>query len=74
MTARCSIAASQAVPPTALSLFRRHIREMRAYAAEIEVVLGKKSPIVKRILSCADSNERALNLVAEREIAKAASK
>lgn len=51
---------------TITGLFRRHLREMRTYAAELEKVLGETSPIVKRIRTCAGSNERALDAVIER--------
>lgn len=50
-------------------LFRKHIEEMRVYADQLEDVLGKKSPIVKRIRSCADSNAAALDRIAARKAA-----
>ena len=40
-----------------------HIKAMRDYAAELEPALGADNPIVKRIRSCAYSNEVALNRV-----------
>lgn len=51
---------------TITGLFRRHLRAMRTYADEVEQVLGDTNPIVKRIRSCAASNERALDAVIER--------
>jgi hypothetical protein len=50
-------------PLNATDLFRRHLREMRLYADTLVAVLGEDSPIVKRIRSCAASNEAALEAV-----------
>ena len=54
-------------PLTVEDLYRRHIREMRRYAGDLEAVLGQESPIVKRIRSCASSNEFALDRVTKRK-------
>ena len=56
MTARPGI-----IHKTVVSIFRGHIAEMRSYATELEASLGPESNIVKRIRSCAQSNEDALN-------------
>lgn len=52
---------SAASLPTVESVFRDHLREMRGYADEIAKTLGDESPIVKRIRSCARSNQEALD-------------
>ena len=48
-------------PRTVEGMYRKHLAEMRSYATEIAATLGEDSAIVKRIRSCADSNEAALN-------------
>jgi hypothetical protein len=54
-------------PLTVEDLYRRHIREMRRYALQLADILGAESPIVKRIQSCATSNEDALDRVTKRK-------
>ena len=49
------------VQKTVVSIFRSHLAEMRSYATELEASFGSESNIVKRIRSCAQSNEDALN-------------
>lgn len=48
---------------TPTCLFYRHIKAMRNYAFSLVPALGDDHPIVKRIRSCADSNELALDSV-----------
>ena len=48
-------------------LFREHIAAMHVYANELSDVLGRESPIVRRIHDCAASNARILDALADRK-------
>jgi hypothetical protein len=49
-------------PETAARLFRRHIAEMRTYAAEVQAIIGN-GPIAQRIRKCAGECEAALDRI-----------
>lgn len=48
-------------PKPPAQLMREHIGAMRSYANELQNVLGFDNPVVKRIRSCAQTNELQLD-------------
>jgi hypothetical protein len=53
-------AITDAPPRSPETLLREHIDAMRRYANDLADILGVGSPIVRRIRTCARSNEMAL--------------